>query len=74
MAVAPALSRPVADLGSAAVSATVADHLDGRGQGLEAEMTRTDANRAVGGSGGLAAAGLAGSYGGSRANSIETGR
>ena len=48
--------------------------LDGRGQGLEAEMTRADANRAVGGSGGLAAAGLAGSYGGSRANSIETGR
>jgi len=48
--------------------------LDGRGQGLEAEMTRADASRAVGGSGGLAAAGLAGSYGGSRANSIETGR
>jgi hypothetical protein len=48
--------------------------LDGRGQGLEAEMTRADANRTVGGSGGLAAAGLAGSYGGSRANSIETGR
>jgi len=48
--------------------------LDGRGQGLEAEMTRADANRSVGGSGGLAAAGLAGSYGGSRANSIETGR
>jgi DivIVA domain-containing protein len=48
--------------------------LDGRGQGLEAEMTRADANRAVGGSGGLAAAGLAGSSGGSRANSIETGR
>jgi DivIVA domain-containing protein len=48
--------------------------LDGRGQGLEAEMTRADANRSVGGSGGLAAAGLAGSYGGSRAGSIETGR
>ncbi len=48
--------------------------LDGRGQGLEAEMQRADASRAVGGSGGLAAAGLAGSYGGSRANSIETGR
>ncbi|BCJ51045.1 cell wall synthesis protein Wag31 [Actinoplanes sp. NBRC 14428] len=48
--------------------------LDGRGQGLEAEMTRADANRAVGGSGGLAAAGLAGSYGGGRASSIETGR
>jgi DivIVA domain-containing protein len=48
--------------------------LDGRGQGLEAEMTRADANRSVGGTGGLAAAGLAGSYGGSRAGSIETGR
>jgi DivIVA domain-containing protein len=48
--------------------------LDGRGQGLEAEMSRADANRSVGGSGGLAAAGLAGSYGGGRAGSIETGR
>src|SRR3954447_12319837 len=48
--------------------------LDGRGQGLEAEMSRADAARAAGGSGGLAAAGLAGSYGGSRANSIESGR
>ncbi|MDT5031713.1 MAG: hypothetical protein QOC94_1884, partial [Actinoplanes sp.] len=48
--------------------------LDGRGQGLEAEMTRADGNRAVGGSGGLAAVGLAGSYGGSRTGSIETGR
>jgi DivIVA domain-containing protein len=48
--------------------------LDGRGQGLEAEMTRADANRAVGGTGGLAAAGLAGSYGGTRAGSIESGR
>ncbi|HET6534308.1 MAG TPA: DivIVA domain-containing protein [Actinoplanes sp.] len=48
--------------------------LDGRGQGLEAEMSRADGGRAVGGSGGLAAAGLAGSYGGSRAGSIETGR
>jgi DivIVA domain-containing protein len=48
--------------------------LDGRGQGLEAEMTRADANRSVGGTGGLAAAGLAGSYGGGRAGSIETGR
>src|SRR5689334_17568903 len=38
--------------------------LDGRGQGLEAEMARADASRSVGGSGGLAAAGLAGSYGG----------
>jgi len=48
--------------------------LDGRGQGLEAEMTRADGNRSVGGTGGLAAAGLAGSYGGGRTNSIETGR
>jgi DivIVA domain-containing protein len=48
--------------------------LDGRGQGLEAEMSRADANRSVGGSGGLAAAGLAGSYSGGRTNSIETGR
>jgi len=37
-------------------------------------MTRADGNRAVGGSGGLAAAGLAGSYGGSRTGSIESGR
>ncbi|GAA0803639.1 DivIVA domain-containing protein [Spirilliplanes yamanashiensis] len=48
--------------------------LDGRGQGLEAEMTRADSQRAVGGSGGLAAAGLAGSYGGGRGGSIESGR
>ena len=48
--------------------------LDGRGQGLDAELSRADANRSVGGSGGLAAAGLAGSYGGGRAGSIETGR
>src|SRR5688572_814682 len=48
--------------------------LDGRGQGLEAEMSRADSSRSVGGSGGLAAAGLAGSYGGGRANSIESGR
>jgi DivIVA domain-containing protein len=39
--------------------------LEGRGQGLEAEMTRTEgAARGAGGSGNLAAAGLAGSYGG----------
>src|SRR3954468_1960417 len=48
--------------------------LDGRGQGLEAEMTRADSSRAVGSGGGLAAAGLAGSFGGGRTNSIETGR
>jgi len=39
--------------------------LEGRGQGLEAELTRTDNGRSVGGNtGNLAAAGLAGSYGG----------
>jgi DivIVA domain-containing protein len=39
--------------------------LEGRGQGLEAEMTRADSGRqGGGGSAGLAAAGLAGSYGG----------
>ncbi|MEJ3747725.1 DivIVA domain-containing protein [Actinomycetes bacterium KLBMP 9797] len=48
--------------------------LDGRGQGLEAELTRADGNRAAGGSGGLATAGLAGSYGGSRSAGLESGR
>jgi DivIVA domain-containing protein len=48
--------------------------LDGRGQGLEAEMTRTEGGRSGGVSGGLATAGLAGSYGGGRSGSIETGR
>jgi DivIVA domain-containing protein len=43
--------------------------LDGRGQGLEAEMNRADGNRAVGGSGGLA---TAGSYGGGRAGALES--
>ncbi|SDZ07801.1 DivIVA domain-containing protein [Micromonospora pattaloongensis] len=47
--------------------------LDGRGQGLEAEMTRAEGNRAVSGSGGLATAGLAGSYGG-RSGALEAGR
>lgn len=47
--------------------------LDGRGQGLEAEMTRTEGTRAVGGNG-LAAASLAGSYGGSRSGALEAGR
>ena len=46
--------------------------LDGRGQGLEVEMNR-EGNRATG-SNGLAAAGLAGSYGGGRAGSLESGR
>jgi DivIVA domain-containing protein len=48
--------------------------LDGRGQGLEAEMTRADGNRSVGGPAGLAAAGLAGSYGGGRSGALESGR
>ncbi len=50
--------------------------LDGRGQGLEAEMTRTDGNRSVAsGAPGLATAGLAGSYGGAgRSGSLEAGR
>jgi DivIVA domain-containing protein len=48
--------------------------LDGKGQGLEAEMTR-EGSRAVGGSNGLAAAaGLAGSYGGGRSGALESGR
>src|SRR5499427_7174687 len=40
--------------------------LEGRGQGLEAELTRADGSRPAGGQGNLAAAGLAGSYGGGR--------
>ncbi|GAB3862175.1 MULTISPECIES: DivIVA domain-containing protein [Micromonospora] len=46
--------------------------LDGRGQGLEAEMTRGEGARAAGN--GLAAAGLAGSYGGGRSGALEAGR
>ncbi|MGC5051922.1 DivIVA domain-containing protein [Micromonospora sp. DT48] len=46
--------------------------LDGRGQGLEAEMTRGEGGRAAGN--GLAAAGLAGSYGGGRSGALEAGR
>jgi DivIVA domain-containing protein len=46
--------------------------LDGRGQGLEAELARGESNRA-GGSNGLAAAGLASSYGG-RSGGLESGR
>lgn len=38
--------------------------LEGRSQSLEAEMTRTEGSNRSGGAGGLAAAGLAGSYGG----------
>jgi len=48
--------------------------LDGRGQGLEVEMTRTDGNRSGGSSTSLAAAGLANSYGGSRSGALEAGR
>jgi DivIVA domain-containing protein len=43
-------------------------------QGLEAEMSRADANRRSAAPAGLAAAGLAGSYGGSRTGAIESGR
>jgi DivIVA domain-containing protein len=46
--------------------------LDGRAQGVEAEMTRGDSTRAAGN--GLAAAGLAGSYGGGRSGALEAGR
>jgi DivIVA domain-containing protein len=48
--------------------------LDGRGQGLEAEMNRADGNRVQSGGGGLATAGLAGSYGGGRSGALESGR
>ncbi|MDG4788756.1 DivIVA domain-containing protein [Micromonospora sp. WMMD1102] len=49
--------------------------LDGRGQGLEVEMTRTDGNRSGAGTPGLATAGLANSYGGGgRSGALETGR
>lgn len=48
--------------------------LDGRGQGLEAEMTRSDGAGRVSGGNGLAAAGLAGSYGGGRSGTLEAGR
>ncbi|MEE6260663.1 DivIVA domain-containing protein [Plantactinospora sonchi] len=49
--------------------------LDGRGQGLEVEMTRTDGNRSGGTTPGLATAGLANSYGaGGRSGALEAGR
>lgn len=48
--------------------------LDGRGQGLETEMTRAEGSRSAGGSGGLATAGLTGSYGGGRSGALEAGR
>jgi hypothetical protein len=47
--------------------------LDGRGQGIEAELVRPEGNRSVG-SGGLATAGLSNSYGGSRSGALEAGR
>jgi DivIVA domain-containing protein len=47
--------------------------LEGRGQGLEAELTRADNGRAPGTTGNLAAAGLGGSYGG-RTGIEATGR
>jgi hypothetical protein len=37
-------------------------------------MTRADSNRVQSGSGGLATAGLAGSYGGGRSGALESGR
>jgi DivIVA domain-containing protein len=49
--------------------------LDGRGQGLEAEMGRGEGNRSGGGSAGLAAAGTGGgSYSGARSGALEPGR
>ena len=48
--------------------------LDGRAQGLEAEVNRTEGNRSGGGSNGLPATSLAGSYGGGRSGSLESGR
>jgi DivIVA domain-containing protein len=47
--------------------------LDGRGQGLEAEMTR-DGNRSGGGAPGLATAGSGGAYAGGRGGAAESGR
>jgi DivIVA domain-containing protein len=49
--------------------------LDGRGQGLEAEMTRGEGNRSGGGAAGLAAAGTGGgAYSGARSGALEPGR
>jgi DivIVA domain-containing protein len=49
--------------------------LDGRGQGLEAELNRVDNNNRSGSASGLATAGLANSYGGgNRSGALETGR
>ncbi|GLY20589.1 cell division protein DivIVA [Micromonospora echinospora] len=46
--------------------------LGARGQDLEADITRTEGGRSVG-NGGLAAAGLGGSYSGGRSNALEAG-
>ena len=48
--------------------------LDGRGQGIETELGRTDGNRSGGGSAGLATAGSTGSYANTRSGAIEAGR
>lgn len=48
--------------------------LDSRGQGPDVEIDRTDGGGRAGGGNGLAAAGLAGSYGGGRSGALEAGR
>jgi DivIVA domain-containing protein len=48
--------------------------LDGRGQGIEVELSRGEGGRSSGGSGGLATAGLAGAYSGGRSGSLDSGR
>ncbi|MEH1011525.1 DivIVA domain-containing protein [Micromonospora sp. CPCC 206060] len=47
--------------------------LGARGQDLEADITRTEVGRGGASNGGLAAAGLGGSYSGGRANALEAG-
>lgn len=48
--------------------------LDGRGQGLEAELARAENSCGGAATGGLSSTSLAGSYGGGRAGGLETGR
>lgn len=48
--------------------------LDSRGQGPDVEIDRTDGGGRASGGNGLAAAGLAGSYGGGRSGALESGR
>ncbi|MEV0729959.1 MULTISPECIES: DivIVA domain-containing protein [Polymorphospora] len=48
--------------------------LDGRGQKLEGEMTRAEVGGRSGNGSGFAAAGISGSYGGSRSGALEAGR